>query len=78
VGLGVAAGLTFAVLAVLGAWFAAPQLSPIVVPVQISVHPAWMHTATTAMIWGAVGGAFGAWFAARRYEEPELPRPTSA
>ena len=75
---GSAAGSAFATLVVLGAWFAAPLLTPIVVPVQISLHPAWVATAVTALIWGAAGGAFGGWLAARRYAEPELPRPTSA
>ncbi len=77
-GVGAAAGSAFATLVVLGAWFAAPLLTPIVVPVQISLHPAWVATAATALIWGAVGGTFGGWLAARRYVEPELPRPTSA
>lgn len=77
-GLGVAAGFTFALLAVLGAWFAAPRLSPIVIPSQISMHQAWARTAVTALIWGTAGGSLGAWFAARRYAEPEFPRPTSA
>ncbi|HUF59625.1 MAG TPA: hypothetical protein VMR89_09125 [Actinomycetota bacterium] len=77
-GLGLAAGSVFALLVVIGAWFAAPVLTPIVVPVQISINPAWSSTAITALIWGAGGGVFGAWLAARRYAEPELPRPTSA
>ena len=77
-GVGAAAGSAFATLVVLGAWFAAPSLTPIVVPVQVSLHPAWVATAVTALIWGAAGGAFGGWLAARRYAEPELPRPTSA
>ena len=77
-GLGLAAGSMFALLVVIGAWFAAPVLTPIVVPVQISINPAWSSTAITALIWGAGGGALGAWLAARRYAEPELPRPTSA
>jgi hypothetical protein len=77
-GLGAAAGFTFAVLTVLGAWFAAPRLSPIVIPSQISVHPAWARTAVAALIWGTGGGALGAWLAARGYGDPELPRPTSA
>jgi hypothetical protein len=77
-GLGVAAGLAFALLTVLGAWFAAPRLSPIIVPSEISVRHAWARTAVTALIWGTAGGALGAWLAARRYVEPELPRPTSA
>jgi hypothetical protein len=78
VGLGIAAGFAFALLTVLGAWFAAPRLSPLVVPIQISVHHAWARTAVTALIWATVGGALGAWLAARRYVEPELPSPTSA
>ena len=78
IGVGVAAGVGFAMLVVLGAWFAAPVLTPIVVPVQVSVRPGWASTAITALIWGAAAGAFGGWLAARRYAEPELPRPTSA
>jgi hypothetical protein len=78
VGLGVAAGCTFALLAVLGAWFAAPRLSPILITSQISVHHAWARTAVTALIWGTAGGGLGAWLSARRYAEPEFPRPTSA
>ena len=38
-GLGVAAGCASRLLAVLGAWFAAPRLSPIVVTCQISGAP---------------------------------------
>ncbi len=78
VGAGVAAGWVFAALAILGAWFASPILSPIVVPLQISAHPGWLATGVAALLWGVGGGALGAWVAARRYEEPELPRPTSA
>ena len=77
-GLGVAAGCTFALLTVLGAWFAAPRFSPILVTSQISVHHAWARTAVTALIWGTAGGGLGAWLSARRYAEPEFPRPTSA
>jgi hypothetical protein len=76
--LGVAAGSTFALLVVLGAWFAAPRLSPVVVPVQISMDHMWARTAIAALIWGTAGAALGAWLVARRYGEPELPRPTSA
>jgi hypothetical protein len=77
-GLGIAAGSAFAAFAVLGTWFAAPLLSPLVLPLEISVHPLWLRTGMATLIWGVVGGALGAWLAARRYEEPELPRPTSA
>ena len=77
-GLGIGSGAVFGALAILGAWFAAPLLSPIVVPLQISVHPGWLRTGVTVLFWGVVGGGLGAWLAARRYEGPELPRPTSA
>lgn len=78
-GLGVAAGMTFALLAIVGGWFAVPQLSPLVIPLpNVSVHPEWIRTAITSLVWGVVGGCLGAWFATRRYAEPGLPRPTSA
>jgi hypothetical protein len=78
-GLGVVAGLVFASLAVVGGWFAAPRLFPLLVPVpQVSVHPGWVRTAVTALVWGVAGGAVGGWLAGWRYAEPELPRPTSA
>ena len=78
-GLGVGAGLIFALLVAAGGWFAAPQLAPILVPLpQISIHAEWMRTAVAALAWGAAGGAAGGWLAGRGYEEPELPRPTSA
>ncbi len=78
IGIGLAAGSAFALLVILGAWFVGPVLTAVVVPAQISVHPAWTSTAITALTWGVAGGAFGAWLAARRYAEPELPSPTSA
>jgi hypothetical protein len=69
----------FSFLTVAGGWVAAPQLFPFLIPVpQVSVHPDWVRTSITALIWGVMGGGLGAWFAARRYAEPELPRPTSA
>ncbi len=78
-GVGVAAGLVFAFLTLAGGWIAAPRVFPFLIPVpQVSVHPAWVRTSITALIWGVVGGGLGAWFGARRYAEPELPRPTSA
>jgi hypothetical protein len=78
-GLGVAAGLMFALLTLVGGWVATPQLFPFLIPVpQVSVHPAWARTAIAAMLWGIVGGGLGAWLSTRRYAEPELPRPTSA
>jgi hypothetical protein len=77
--LGVVAGLIFALLVLVGGWFAAPQLFPLLIPVpHITVHPEWVRTAITALWWGSVGGGLGAWLAAGRYAEPWLPRPTSA
>jgi hypothetical protein len=76
VGVGAASGLVFASLAILGSWLIAPQF--LTVSRLVAVHPVWVRTATAAMIWGVAGGAFGAWLAGRGYEEPGLPRPTSA
>jgi hypothetical protein len=83
-GQGAAAGSLFASLAVVGAWsgaprwFATPVASPNVIPFPNgSVHLVWGRTAIAALVWGVVGGVLGAWLATR-YEEPELPRPTSA
>lgn len=77
-GAGVGAGFIFALLALLGGWFAAPELVAPLVPVpQVSMHPEWARSVVTALAWGAAGGAVGGWLAGRRYE-PELPRPTSA
>lgn len=78
-GLGVGAGVVFALLVLLGGWFAAPRLPDAISPPgQLSLHPEWARTAIAALAWGVVGGGAGAWLAARRYAEPELPRPTSA
>jgi hypothetical protein len=78
-GLGVAAGVVFALLVLLGGWFAAPRLPDAISPPgQLSLHPEWARTAIAILAWGIVGGGAGAWLAARRYAEPELPRPTSA
>jgi hypothetical protein len=77
-GVGAGAGLIFALLALLGGWFAAPELVASLVPIpRVSMHPEWARTVVTALVWGAAGGAVGGWLAGRRYE-PELPRPTSA
>jgi hypothetical protein len=85
VGVGVAAGSVFALLVLVGGWFAAPGWSstPVVFPNLVPIgHLAvgfdWPRTATTALVWGVVGGGLGAWFATGRYADPELPRPTSA
>jgi hypothetical protein len=78
-GLGVVAGMVFALLALLGGWFAAPRLPDAISPPgQLSFHPEWAPTAIATLAWGVVGGGAGALLAARRYAEPELPRPTSA
>jgi hypothetical protein len=78
-GLGVVAGTIFGVLAVVVGWFVAPELFSLSTTAPHgSVHPEWVRTAITALIWGVVGGGLGAWLAARRYEDPEFPRPTSA
>jgi hypothetical protein len=78
-GMGVAAGVIFALLALLGGWFAAPRVPDAISPPgQLSLHPAWARTAIATLAWGIAGGGTGAWLAARRYAEPELPRPTSA
>jgi hypothetical protein len=57
----------------------APQLSSDFIPARhISMHPAWAGTALAALLWGVAGGVLGALLARRGYEEPGLPRPTSA
>jgi hypothetical protein len=78
-GLGAAAGVAFASLVVVGGWVVAPQLSSDFIPARhISMHPAWAGTALAALLWGVAGGVLGALLARRGYEEPGLPRPTSA
>jgi hypothetical protein len=78
-GLGVAAGSVFASLVVVVGWFAALRFSSGLLPGRVIwVHPAWVRTALAALAWGVAGGALGAWLAGRAYEEPGLPRPTSA
>ena len=76
---GVAAGSIFALLALAGGWFAAPQLLPaLTTGPHVSLHLEWGRTAIAALLWGVAGGGLSARFAAGRYAEPELPRPTSA
>jgi hypothetical protein len=78
-GLGAAAGLVFASLVVVVGWFVALRFSSVLVPGRLVwVHPAWVRTAFAALVWGVAGGALGGWLAGRGYEEPGLPRPTSA
>jgi hypothetical protein len=76
VGVGAASGLVFASLAVLGSWLVAPQFRTLAR--LVSVHPRWALTASAVVIWGLVGGAIGGWLAGRAYDDPGLPRPTSA
>jgi hypothetical protein len=83
--LGIAAGSVFAVLALVGGWFATPRwfAAPVVFPNVIpfahsAVRLNWERVAIAAVLWGVAGGGLGAWLATRRYAEPELPRPTSA
>ena len=84
IGRGLSTGCISAVLVVVGAWFAAPRwfTRPVTRPnyfpfSHVSVELALGRTALAALFWGIVGGVLGAWIATR-YEEPELPRPTSA
>jgi hypothetical protein len=76
VGVGAASGLVFASLAILGSWLVAPQFRTLTRLVW--VHPGSALTASAVVIWGLVGGAIGGWLAARAYDDPGLPRPTSA
>ena len=85
IGLGVAAGSLFAILAVVSAWLVAPRwfttpvVSPNLIPFShITFRLDWGRTMIAALAWGSVGGGLGAWLATRSYTEPELPRPTSA
>jgi hypothetical protein len=79
IGLGAASGLVFAVLAILGAWFATPSLggsAPAFVPLTLRIG--WPWFVAGAIAWGLLGGAVGGWLDGRRYaEEPEPPRRTS-
>jgi hypothetical protein len=85
VGLGVAAGSLFALLALVGAWLVAPRwfTTPVVFPdliplSHITIRLDWGRTMFASIAWGVVGGGVGAWLSTRGYAEPELPRPTSA
>ena len=85
VGLGVASGSLFALLATVGAWLVAPRwfttpvVSPNLIPFShVTFRLDWGRTMIAALVWGVVGGGLGAWLAVRGYAEPELPRPTSA
>ena len=77
---GALAGILFAALGMLGAAFAAPR---VVAPffaggLRLEVLPWSLRGAGLVCLWGVLGGAIGGRFARRVYEEPELPRPTSA
>jgi hypothetical protein len=77
---GALTGVLFAVLAVAGALFAAPRIVAPVLAVwlRLEIRPWSLRTAAVMCLWGVAGGAIGGRSAARAYEEPELPRPTSA
>jgi hypothetical protein len=80
IGRGVGSGIVFALLAVLGAMFAAPR---IVVPSLEGWLPlefeVWSWAAVGLLsVWGVLAGAIGGLTAGRTYEDPGLPSPTSA
>jgi hypothetical protein len=78
---GALAGVVFAALGLVGAMFAAPRIvAPTLLGwLRLTLDPLWLRTAGMLFLWGVVGGAIGGRFPGRRpYEEPELPRPTSA
>jgi hypothetical protein len=77
---GVGSGVVFAALGVLGAAFASPRIE---VPALASWLPlevsTWsLRAAGLLGLWGVIGGAIGGWLAGRAYDDPGLPRPTSA
>jgi hypothetical protein len=69
------AGVVFGLLGTVGAVFAAPRLTVPFFPLDVRVPI--VATIVVELLWGILGGTLGGLFAARRYEEPELPRPTS-
>jgi hypothetical protein len=70
----------FAAVAVLGAMAAAPRIvAPSIAGwLRLEVVPWSLRAAGLVGLSGVVGGAIGGWLGGRGYEEPELPRPTSA
>jgi hypothetical protein len=79
-GRGALAGIVFAAVAVLGAMAAAPRIvAPSIAGwLRLEVVPWSLRAAGLLGLSGVVGGAIGGWLGGRGYEEPELPRPTSA
>jgi hypothetical protein len=77
---GALAGIVFAALGMLGAAFAAPRVAiPFLAGwLQLEIRPWSLRGAGLLCLSGVLGGAIGGGFARRVYEEPELPRPTSA
>jgi hypothetical protein len=75
---GALAGLLFATVAVIGAWYVSPQVpNPLITEVTVDPNLAVMGAALA--LWGLAGGSLGGWLAGRSYvEEPEPPSPTSA
>jgi hypothetical protein len=68
VALGAGAGAVFAVVALVGAWFALPDLfDPTPTHVSfVTLRPTWVPTALALLGWGVVGGAMGGWVEGRR------------
>jgi hypothetical protein len=77
---GALAGIVFAVLGMLGAAFAAPRVAvPFIAGwLRLEMRPWSLRAAGLLCLGGVLGGAIGGRLARRVYEEPELPRPTSA
>lgn len=77
---GALGGFAFAALSVLGAVFASPRIVvPLIVDwLRLEIRPWSLRVAGLLCLWGGLGGAIGGRSARRTYEEPELPRPTSA
>jgi hypothetical protein len=77
---GALAGIVFAALGMIGAAFAAPSVAvPLFVDrLRLEIIPWSFRAVGLVCLWGVLGGAMGGRFARRVYEEPGLPRPTSA
>ena len=77
---GAASGAVFAMLALVGAAFAAPRVVfPSVLgwlPLEFDVWS--LRAALLVGAWGIVAGGIGGWIAGRTYEAPGVPSPTSA
>jgi hypothetical protein len=80
IGRGAGSGVVFAMLAMFGAMFASVRVAiPSLtgwLPLEVRVWS--LGAAGLLCLWGISGGAIGGWVAGRTYDDPELPRPTSA